>query len=134
MTKPSGERHGDVDLPPPPREPVRHGIRRWWRSLERHHGLRYWLPTRGAPILAVFGLLFAVNGLTIGWRRAYDVTIGITSPADTSIPVLAWFLSVAGWLLAPGIAGAVAGYVVSDAIGARRTRPLDDFFPEAGDE
>lgn len=83
--------------------------------------------------MAGFGLLFGVNGFTIGWRRAYDVTIGITSPADTSAPVLAWFLSIAGWLVAPGIAGAVAGYVVSHAIGARRTRPLDDFLSEERD-
>jgi hypothetical protein len=44
--------------------------------------------------------------------------------------VLAWFLSVAGWLVMPGVAGAVAGYVVSDSIASRRSRPLDEQFPQ----
>jgi hypothetical protein len=90
--------------------------------------------TRGFPLVAGLGLLYMANGLAIGWRRAYDVSIGITSPADTGVPALAWPLSVAGWLLVPGIAGAVAGYVVSDAIKVRRSKPLEDVQTEAGDE
>lgn len=46
--------------------------------------------------------------------------------------MLAWLLSLAGWLIAPGVAGAVAGYVISSAIDARR-RPLDRLFAEDDD-
>ncbi len=84
--------------------------------------------------MAGLGLLYTANGFAVGWRRAYDVSIGILSPADTAVPALAWPLSVAGWLLVPGIAGAVAGYVVSDAIKVRRSTPLEDVRPEEGDE
>ncbi len=52
------------------------------------------------------------------------------SPADTGSPVLAWFLSVAGWLIGPAVAGAVAGSVVNAAIGARRRKPVDQLFTE----
>jgi hypothetical protein len=48
--------------------------------------------------------------------------------------VLAWSLSLAGWLVAPGVAGAVAGYVISSAIEARRRRPIDGLFAEDGDD
>src|SRR5689334_18912720 len=81
---------GGVDLPPPPPERFHRRVRRWWRSHGRHHGLRYWLTTRGVPFLVVFAALYVANGLTIGWRRTYDVSLGITSPADSSAPMLAW--------------------------------------------
>ncbi len=43
--------------------------------------------------------------------------------------MLAWGLSVAGWLLAPGIAGAVAGYVVSNSINSPAfAAPVSDLF------
>jgi hypothetical protein len=119
---------GGVDLPPPPRETLTELLRRWWRARGRHRGLRYWLLLRGMPILLVFACLFAANGLIIDWRVAYDVMLGITSPADTDSPVLAWFLSFAGWLVGPAVAGAVVGYMVTAAIGGRRTKPIDQLF------
>lgn len=125
---------GGVDLPPPPAEPYRHFVRRWWRSQGRYHGLRYWLPTRGFPILLIYAVLFVANGIAIGWRHAYDVSIGIASPADFRLPVLAWFLSVAGWLLVPAVVGGIAGYVVSDAITSRRTRSPEEIFSQGDDE
>ncbi|MED7923952.1 DUF6313 family protein [Nonomuraea sp. LP-02] len=113
-------------VPPPPRERLLHRLRRWRLSLSAHHGVRYWTWTRGLPILLAFGALFVANGLLIGWREAYEVTLAITSPADTAIPVLAWFLSVAGWLLAPAAVGAIAGFMVSNAITSRRTRSIEE--------
>jgi len=103
-------------------------MRRWWRSRGRHRGLRYWLVLRGAPILAAFSVLYVSSGLVLGWRTAYDVCIGITSPAATSLPFLAWFLSIGGWLLVPGLAGAVAGYVVTATTIERRTKPIEHLF------
>jgi Pentapeptide repeats (8 copies)/Family of unknown function (DUF6313) len=85
---------------------------------------------RGIPVLVVLAALFVGNGLVIGWRTAYDVMLAITSPADTKLPVLAWFLSVVGWLIGPAVAGAVAGHMVNAAIGARRKKPIDQLFTE----
>jgi hypothetical protein len=80
----------------------------------------------------VFAALYIVNGFVIGWEEAYNVCLAIDPPSETSAPVLAWALSIAGWLVMPGVAGAVAGYVVSDSIGSRRSRSLGDSFPGAG--
>jgi hypothetical protein len=75
-----------------------------------------------------------VNGIIIGWREAYDVAIHITSPADTTSPVAAWALSLSGWLIVPGLAGAVAGYVVSNSIYSRRQTPLTELFEVEDDQ
>lgn len=77
-------------------------------------------------LLTAFALLYVANGVVIGWKTTYDVTIGITSPGDGKVPVpaLAWFMSLAGWLAAPAVCGAVAGVVISVAINGRRQRPL----------
>ena len=118
-------------LAPPPREGWGGVARRWWRARGRHPGLRYWLLFRGTPALVVFGVLYTVNGVLIGWSVAYDVMVGIKSPADvTGDPVVAWVLSIAGWLLGPAVAGAVVGYLVTSAIGGRR-RPVEQLFTEA---
>ncbi|MFU8875517.1 DUF6313 family protein [Micromonospora sp. SL4-19] len=122
-----------LDLPPAPPDRPSERLRRWWRSRGQREGLRYWLLFRGAPALVAYGLLFVLNGLIIGWRSAYDVNIGITSPAATASPALAWPLSIAGWLVAPGIAGAVAGYVVSSSIRSRRRKRIDNLFREHAD-
>ena len=123
-----------ADFPLPARVVVRERrrdlVRRWWRSRGHQRNLRYWLLFRGLPVLVGLVVLYIVNGFVVGWRDAYDVSLGIESPAETSAPVLAWFLSVAGWLVMPGVAGAVAGYVVSDSIASRRSRTLDELFPQ----
>jgi hypothetical protein len=86
------------------------------------------------PALVAYAGLYVANGFVIGWRAAYDVNLGVSTPATTAAPALAWCLSLAGWLVAPGIAGAVAGYVVSTSIAERRTKRLDRLFPGAEDE
>jgi len=126
--RPPTSAYHSVDLIPPPRERVPEKVRRWWRSRGRHRGLRYWLVLRGAPILVGFSVLYVANGIILGWRTAYEVCIGIVSPAATGVPVLAWFLSIIGWLLVPGLAGAVAGYVVTTMTTERRTKPIERLF------
>jgi hypothetical protein len=121
---------GGVDLAPPPREGPFTLVRRWWRSRGQHRPLRYWLLFRGIPALVAFAALFAANGLVIGWRKAYDVMLAIISPADTSSPVLAWLLSLAGWLVGPAVAGAVVGYMITAAIEGRRKKPIAELFRE----
>jgi hypothetical protein len=124
---------GDLDLPPPPPDRVLDKVRRRWRSRGQHRGLRYWTLFRGIPILLGYAALYLANGLMIGWRQAYDVNIGVTSPAATTSPALAWVLSLAGWLVAPGIAGAVAGFVISSYIASRRQTPVSRLFTSDDD-
>ncbi|MBB2943227.1 hypothetical protein FB565_002940 [Actinoplanes lutulentus] len=82
--------------------------------------------------MLAFAALYVANGLVIGWKTAYDVTIGITSPGDkdVSAPLLAWFLSAAGWLAAPALAGAVAGTIVGSAVTDRRQRSVAEALPK----
>ena len=121
-----------VDLAPPPREGPVALARRWWHSRGQHRPLRYWLFFRGIPALVAFTALFVANGLVIGWRNAYDVMLSITSPAATKSLVLAWPLSLAGWLAGPAVAGAVVGYMITAGIEGRRKKPIDELFGEAG--
>jgi hypothetical protein len=129
MSTGDGESNGAANAQQPSESFVARQRRRW-RSRARHRGLRYWIPFRGLPVFAFCALVYGANATAIGWRDTYDVAVGITSPADTSQPVLAWVLSVAGWLLVPGIAGAVAGYVVTTQIEDRRQRPLSDLLQD----
>ena len=123
---------GGVDLAPPPREGPVALTRRWWHSRGQHPPLRYWLLFRGIPVLMAFTALFVANGLVIGWRPAYDVMLAITSPAATKSPILAWPLSIAGWLAGPAVvAAAVIGYMITAGIEGRRKKPLGELFREA---
>lgn len=120
----------------PPVEGVLGRVRRWYRSRGRYGRLHYWLVFRGLPLTAAFGVLYAVNGLANSWGVAYDVALAIVSPREPVVEhhTLAWLLSLAGWLVAPGIAGAFAGYVIGSQIDGRRTEPLDSLFVEDGDD
>jgi hypothetical protein len=131
-----GDADFPADFPTPPtagaRERRAELLRRWWRSQGRRRNLRYWLLFRGLPVLVAFAMLYIVTGFVVGWEKAYNICLAIDPPTGTSSPVLAWALSLAGWLVMPGVAGAVAGYVVSDSIGSRRSRSLPDSFPGSG--
>jgi Family of unknown function (DUF6313) len=119
---------------PPPPDRFRDLLRRRLRALGAYTGLRHWLLVRGSVLVAGFAALYVTNGFVIGWKTTYDVTIGIVSPgsADVSAPVLAWFMSVAGWLAAPAIAGGVAGTIISMAIGRRRQRSISEVLTKDG--
>ena len=132
MTLPPKPSRGGVDLVPPPWEGPVALTRRWWHSRGQYPPLRYWLLFRGIPALAALTALFVANGLVIGWRAAYDVMLTITSPAATRSPILAWPLSLAGWLAGPAVAGAVVGYMITAGIEGRRKKPIDELFREAG--
>jgi hypothetical protein len=121
-------------LPPQSREGWRQGLRRRWRSRGRHRELHYWLLFRGLPAVTAYACLYVLGGLVLGWTAVYNVTLGISSPADSTAPALAWLISLAGWLVAPGIAGGVGGYVISKQISSRRKSSIEDLFPESEDE
>jgi hypothetical protein len=118
---------------PPNREWSLAEVRRIFRSRGALAGLRHWLIVRGSVLLVLFALLYVGNGLLIGWRAAYDVTTGIVSPGSTAAPWAAWPLSLAGWLAMPAVTGAVAGYVLSVAIGGRRQQSIDAALAERDD-
>ena len=134
MTQPPSPTDGRVPLPPPPPDQLRDRLRRRLRSVGAFTGLRHWLLVRGLLFGVVFAALFVANGLVIGWKTSYDVAVGITSPGDkmVSTPALAWVLSVAGWLAAPAVFGAVAGIVVDRAIEDRRRQPISAVLTKSG--
>jgi hypothetical protein len=133
----SSPRVVDARLPgrPPPPDRVRDRFRRRVLAVGAYTGLRHWLLVRGTMVLFAFTMLYVANGMAIGWKNAYDVTIGIKSPGHHSIsaPALAWLLSVAGWLAAPAVCGAVAGVVISVAIRSRRRRPIGEALTKQGE-
>lgn len=107
-------------------------IQRWRRSLAQYHGIRYWLLVQGPIVLLFLGALFVINGFTIGWQNAYDVTVQITSPWDDAVvnqPLIALPLSLAGWLVWPSVTGAVVGYVLTDPTKGRRGKSGNILIP-----
>ncbi|MEZ0076280.1 DUF6313 family protein [Planotetraspora sp. GP83] len=111
---------------PPPQLSLPAHFRRLFRSLAALNKTRYWLLTRAAWLILTFVVLFMVDGCLIGWSRAYEVMVGITSPAAVGAPFASWGVSVLGWLMIPAFVGGVVGYVVNSQIDARRTQTEDD--------
>ncbi|MEV8413964.1 DUF6313 family protein [Streptomyces niveus] len=92
--------------------------------------LPFWLLTRAAVVLALCGALFAMNGMLLGWADAYDVLIGITSPAEADPQWAAWPLSVVGWAAIPAFVGGTVGYLVTVQIQAHQSRDFDAVMDE----
>jgi hypothetical protein len=90
------------------------------RSVSRLNRPWHWLLTRFAWWGLFFAALYAGGGLLLGWSTAYEVLVGITSPADAPRPLYGWVLSLAGWLLVPAFIGGVTGYLVNRQIDRRR--------------
>jgi hypothetical protein len=107
-------------------------ILRWWRSRARYQGIRYWLLVQAPILLLCLGALFVINGFVVGWRDAYDVTLQIRSPWETSQPWLAVLLSLAGWLVWPSVTATVVGYVMTEVIYAGQSKP-SALIPAGGD-
>ncbi|MER5624281.1 DUF6313 family protein [Streptosporangium sp. NPDC002544] len=111
---------------PPPQMPLRARCRRRLRSLAALSKTRYWLLTRAIWLALAFFLIFAIDAVLIGWSTAYEVMIGIKSPAEVSAPVVSWAVSLIGWLMIPAFVGGTAGYLVTRQIDARRTQSEAD--------
>lgn len=100
----------------------------------------FWLLTRAVWVLGPCTALFLLNGLLAGWVGAYEVLVGIASPADVDPGWAAWPLSLVGWAAVPALVGGAAGYLIADQIQRHqsqefaavmaelisRTRPPDD--------
>ncbi|WP_143081899.1 DUF6313 family protein [Streptomyces qinglanensis] len=120
--------------PPPSPDTFRERLRDWKRSLASLNNLSYWWVTRGAWCAAAFTGLYLLSGALIGWTCAYEVMIGITSPAKMSAPPAAWALSMVGWLFVPAFIGAVSGYLVSQQVDRRQRESQEEFFQRIIDQ
>jgi hypothetical protein len=128
-----GSRHngsphlGVLELPTPPRQSAMDKLRRWWRSRARFYGLRRWLSFQVPLILAIIGSIFIVNVVLNGWQQAFRQIVNVASPGDEGVNnfLAAMALSLAGYLVLPTVAGAVAGYVILAASGQNRDRTMN---------
>ncbi|WP_326595968.1 DUF6313 family protein [Streptomyces sp. NBC_01803] len=121
-------------LPPPPPPGVARRLRLWWVSRDALPSLPRWMLLRAGPFLLATVMLYIGNGVLIGWAGAYNVLVGITSPADADPQWCAWPLSLAGWALLPALIGGVVGYLVSAQIEAHRSRDLAEILAELRDQ
>ncbi|MFD8047687.1 DUF6313 family protein [Streptomyces chartreusis] len=120
-------------LPTPPSPRLITRLRLWWDSREALPRTQRWL-IRGSPLILGCSVLFVVNGLLIGWINAYNVLLGITSPADVhSSSWSAWPLSLVGWAVLPALIGGVVGYIVTEQIDSHRTRDLAEILGQLRD-
>ncbi|MEU4234395.1 DUF6313 family protein [Nonomuraea sp. NPDC026600] len=107
---------------PPPRAPLVARCRRRLRSLAALSKTRYWLLTRALWVALAFIVVFVIDGVLIGWSTAYEVLIGIKSPAEAGSALVTWLVSIVGWLAIPAFVGGTVGYLVTRQIEDRRRR------------
>ncbi|MGN9844177.1 DUF6313 family protein [Nonomuraea sp. H19] len=104
MTQPSSS----SPAPRSQRKPLR---QRWASRLAGFRSLGKWLWREMKWLLIAVVALFLISGLVIGWVEAYEILVGIRSPSNAKYSVLAWVLSVVGWIIVPALIGAVVGYL-----------------------
>ncbi|AWW36360.1 hypothetical protein DN051_06660 [Streptomyces cadmiisoli] len=81
-------------------------------------------------MLTAFLALYIINGVLLGWTRAYNVLTGIDSPGEATTQWCAWPLSLMGWAAIPALVGGAVGYAVTGQIQAHRTRELQEILEE----
>ncbi|MFE7558237.1 DUF6313 family protein [Kitasatospora sp. NPDC057500] len=113
-------------VPPPPSPGQR--LRSRWASRHALGRLPYWVLTRASWVLGLCAVLFGLNAILLEGHaaQAYEVMVGITSPADVRPQWCAWLLSVVGWGAIPAFVGAMAGYLVTAQIHTHQAEPLEE--------
>ncbi|MGW0165973.1 DUF6313 family protein [Streptomyces sp. NPDC003343] len=115
--------------PPPPAPPPRPSIGHQVAVLLAHRHalgrLPYWLLTRATVVLSACAALFVLNGVIIGWADAYEVLVGITSPAKVKVQWAAWPLSIVGWAAIPAFIGGAVGYLINGQIQAHQSQDFN---------
>ena len=109
-------------------------LTRYRRSLHSTSNFTYWMILRGGPFFGIYAVTYTINGFINGWRMAYDVSLAIESPAEASVPLLAWPLSVGGWLAVPVVAGAIVAQYMDYAIEHKRRRAKPDNLFRVGEQ
>ncbi|GAA2656773.1 hypothetical protein GCM10010400_12390 [Streptomyces aculeolatus] len=69
-------------LSPPPPPSIGQRAATWWARRHALGRMPFWLLTRAVWVLGPCTALFLLNGLLVGWVGAYEVLVGIASPAD----------------------------------------------------
>ncbi|WP_369242567.1 DUF6313 family protein [Streptomyces sp. R21] len=110
---------------PPPRPNLGQQSAAWWTRRHALGRLPYWLLTDAVIALVLCATLYVTNGLMIGWTSAYEVLVGISSPADAKVPWIAWPLSLLGWAALPAFIGGAAGYLITVQIESHQSRDFD---------
>jgi hypothetical protein len=116
--------------PPPPKAGWRDRVLGIRRRIANLSNPVHWLLTWGIWIFVALFMIYVLDGLLIGWAAAYEILVGITSPAHAPYPLVSWVTSLAGWLIIPAIIGGAAGYLVDRQIDARRSRDKADLEAE----
>lgn len=86
-----------------------------------------WMRRRGWQIVLPSVLLVAACTLATGWPTAFELMVGLRSPAEiTEFPgsIGAWVLAVVGWLGVPAVVGGTVGYFVGGQVA--RVRALSE--------
>ncbi|WP_445517329.1 DUF6313 family protein [Streptomyces sp. NEAU-174] len=81
-------------------------------------------------VLTVCAATFIVNGVLTGWASAYEILIGIKSPAEVDPQWATWPLSVIGWAAVPAFVGGAAGYLITSQIQSHQSRDFDAVIAE----
>ncbi|WP_367828054.1 DUF6313 family protein [Streptomyces sp. LMG1-1-1.1] len=126
-------RSGNQPATPAPPEVAAASVRTYgeyvaniYKSRGQLRPLRRWLICWGSWVFVPTAIIFVVTGFLAGWHVAYEVLVGLTSPAQVPTPLAPWLLSLAGWLIVPAAIGGVVGYMLSARIDSYRSTPIQN--------
>lgn len=116
--------------PAPPPTPSILGRIKVWSLRVRYSAAQYpsvllWLIRRGSIFLTVSIVVYVAGAVQLGGWNAYDLLLGIQSPSTFATPILPALVSILGWMAAPAIIGAIAGYVVERQINRYRSQSFE---------
>jgi hypothetical protein len=78
-----------------------------------------------AALLGITAVIVVLGSVWIGAPQTWELLTAIASPATEDYPVLAWSISILGYLLVPALIG-LAVSVVAEIEVQRRLAPLQD--------
>ncbi|MFI9240861.1 DUF6313 family protein [Streptomyces sp. NPDC053079] len=85
-----------------------------------------WLALFGLPLTGIWATVMAIASQHLGWGKAYEIMVGISSPVGSPEPGWAWSVSLGGWLFVPALVGGVAGSMIGGRMDRRRSQDTDE--------